>query len=321
MVRRTLTTAVLVLGISALASARDLYRVEVRGARPLLARDQPVSRGSVLVFHRHPDGRLVGVPQELVANVGPASPANVEVPRASGRGSHIRLSQSRVHASAADLADEAVVTPMSGSGPVRPLEPGEAIVIGPTGSGAPSIGSAAGQMVGSGGNAAQVSAARQAVESQVFPGDLTTPVGPSNGGSGNSNMATGIYGAGAGTAPATQPVLNPTLTSALGTNPINPNGFPATTVNGPQSGTNPIGPNGFPVTTTGTPQPGAAQPVQGNTTPRTTSSARVTGTGNDLIVVPANGGSSMITNTGSQGTRTQAKTGTTGKAPAGASKQ
>ena len=101
MVRRTLTTAVLVLGISALASARDLYRVEVRGARPLLARDQPVSRGSVLVFHRHPDGRLVGVPQELVANVGPASPANVEVPRASGRGSHIRLSQSRVHASAA----------------------------------------------------------------------------------------------------------------------------------------------------------------------------------------------------------------------------
>jgi hypothetical protein len=343
MARKTLPIAVLVLGITALASARALYRVEVKGGRPVLAQDQPVNRGSMVLFHRFPDGRLVGVPQELVGTVQPAAASDTETPRATGRGSHIRISGARVTAS---VPDEAIVVPDTGAAPVRPLEPGEAILLGPTGSGSTAnFGSAAGQGAygaGGGGNAAQAAAARAAVESQVFPGDLTTPVAPSNGGS-NGNMAgTNVYGAGAA------PVLNPTLTGTTnttansgpqsGTQPINPNGFPATTANGPQSGTNPIGPNGFPTTTTngpqsgtnpigpngfptttGAPQPGAAQPVnpngfpstaqpgQTNTTPRTTtgdrtSSARVTGTGNAVTIVPANGGSAVITNSG-QGSR------------------
>ncbi|HYK42478.1 MAG TPA: hypothetical protein VE007_08815 [Thermoanaerobaculia bacterium] len=345
MARKALPIAVLVLGITALASARAMYRVEVKGARPVLAQDQPVNRGSMVLFHRFPDGRLVGVPQELVAGVQPAAASDSEIPRATGRGTHIRISEARVKAAA---PDEAIVTPVSEGAAVRPLEPGEAILIGPTGSGSTTnFGSATGQGAyanGGGGSAAQAAAARAAVESQVFPGDLTTPVAPGNGGS-NGNMAgTNVYGAGAA------PVLNPTLTGTSttntngtaaansapqsGTQPINPNGFPATTLNGPQSGTNPIGPNGFPTTTVngpqsgtnpigpngfpttaGSPQPGAAQPVnpngfpstaqpgQTNTTPRTTtgnraSSARVTGTGNAVTIVPANGGSAVITNSG-----------------------
>lgn len=279
MATKKLSIAVLVLGISAFSSARTLYRIEIRGGAPVIAQDQPVTRGSVVVFHRYPDGRLTGVPRELVGGIEPAGASASAIPRASGTGSHIRVSQS--HLRAAVLDDTAFVS-ADPARPARPLEPGEAMVIGPTGSGSPSIGSA-GQMGAPASSAAQATAARAAVESQVFPGDLTTPVAPSNGGS--PNMAGAVYGAGAG-----QPVLNPTMTGAAnvanngatpalptgaqsGTSPINPNGFPATTT-GPQSGTNPIGPNGFP-TTTGAPQPvnpngfpATNQPAQTNSTPR-----------------------------------------------------
>ncbi|MDQ6894151.1 MAG: hypothetical protein M3167_15920 [Acidobacteriota bacterium] len=292
MATKTLPIAVLVLGISAFSSARALYRIDVRGAAPMIAQDQPVTRGSVVIFHRHPDGRLTGVPRELIGGIEPAGASAAATPRASGTGSHIRVSQSRVRSA---VLDDTALVSADTSRPARPLEPGEAMVIGPTGSGSPSI---AGQMGAPASNAAQVTAARAAVESQVFPGELTTPVGPSNGGS--PNMAGGVYGAGAG-----QPVLNPTLTGTAnvanngatpvlptgaqsgpspigpngfsttttsgpqsGTNPIGPNGFPTTTTNGPQGGTNPIGPNGFPATTTAAPQPGAAQPGQTSTAPR-----------------------------------------------------
>jgi hypothetical protein len=271
MATKKLSIAVLVLGISAFSSARALYRIEVRGAAPVIAQDQPVTRGSVVIFHRYPDGRLTGVPRELVSGIEPAGAFASATPRATGTGSHIRVSQSRLRAA---VLDDTAFVSADPARPARPLEPGEAMVIGPTGSGSPSpsIGSA-GQMGAPANSAAQAAAARAAVESQVFPGDLTTPVAPSNGGS--PNMAGGVYGTGAG-----QPVLNPTMTGMAnvanngatpalptgaqsGTSPINPNGFPAMTT-GPQSGTNPIGPNGFPVTTTASPQPG-----QTNATPRT----------------------------------------------------
>ena len=237
MARKTLSIAVLVLGISAFSSARALYRIEIRGAAPVIAQDQPVTRGSVVVFHRHPDGRLTGVPRELVGEIAPANAAASATPRASGTGSHIRISQSRVLR--AMTPDDTAFVSADAAGPARPLEPGEAMVIGPTGAGSEPV-----SMGAPGSGAAQASAA--------------------NGGS--PNMAGGAYGAGAG-----QPVLNPTLTGMANvanngatpvlptgaqssTSPINPNGFPAT-ANGPQTGTNPIGPNGFPVTTTG-PQSG-----------------------------------------------------------------
>jgi hypothetical protein len=255
MARKTLPIAVLVLGIAGFSSARALYRIEMRGAAPVIAQDQPMTRGSVVVFHRHPDGRLTGIPRELVGGIGPvgASASASETPRASGTGSHIRVSQARLRPA---VLDDTAFVSAEPARPSRPLEPGEAMFIGPAGSGAASIG-AAGQMGAPANSAAQAAAARAAVESQVFPGDLTTPVGNSNAGSANT-----AYGMGAG-----QPVLNPTLTGAAnvanngatpvlptgaqsGTNPVGPNGFPVTTT-GPQ---NPIGPNGFPVTTTA-PQP------------------------------------------------------------------
>jgi len=253
MARKTLPIAVLVLGISAFSSARALYRIEIRGAAPVIAQDQPVTRGSVVVFHRHPDGRLTGVPRELVGGIEVAGASSSSTPRASGTGSNIRVSRARVRSA---VLDDTAFVSAEPARPARPLEPGEAMLIGPAGSGAASIGSA-GQMEAPADNAAQAAAARDSVESQVFPGELTTPA---NGGS--PNAAGTAYGMGAG-----RPVLNPTLTGMANvanngaspalptgaqsaTNPIGPNGFPVTTA-GPQS---PIGPNGFPVTTTA-PQP------------------------------------------------------------------
>jgi len=258
MARRTLTTAVLVLGISALASARDLYRVEVRGARPLLAQDQPIVHGTVVVFHRHPDGRLTGLPREMVGTIEPAGRLVAATPRAIGTGARIRLSSARVRAS---LPDQVVVSP-DASIPPRPLEPGDALLLGPTGSGSTS--------------------------DAAHP----DPTAPANGGPNGMNGANGAYGYGTG---AGSPLLNPTMTGSANVanngatatgpsgaqqgstqpfTPINPNGFPATTTNGPQSGANPIGPNGFPATTTNGPQSGT-NPIGPNGFPvPTTSSPR-----------------------------------------------
>jgi hypothetical protein len=234
MARKTLPIAVLVLGISAFSSARALYRIEIRGAAPVIAQDQPVTRGSVVVFHRHPDGRLTGVPRELVGAIEPADASASATPRASGTGSHIRVSQARVRFA---VLDDTAFVSGDPTRPARPLEPGETVEIGPTGSGSPSTGAS---------------------------GQMEQMAAPANGGS--PNVAGAAYGMGAG-----RPVLNPTLTGMAnvanngattvlpggvqsGTNPIGPNGFPVTTT-GTQSGTNPIGPNGFPVMTTAPPPP------------------------------------------------------------------
>jgi hypothetical protein len=261
MARRTLTTAVLVLGFSALASARALYRIDVRGSAPVIAQDQPVVHGTVVVFHRHPDGRLTGVPRELVGSI--ETSGGVGPVAATGTGSRIRLSSARVRAS---VPDQVVVRP-DASVPARPMEPGDTLLLGPTGAGSPVSDAARAGPPPDG--AARALAEKSALESQVFPGD---PAAPANGGANGMNGANGAYGYGAG---AGSRLSNPTMTGSANVanngatatgpsgaqqgstqpfNPINPNGYPATATNGPQSGANPIGPNGYPVPTTSSPR-------------------------------------------------------------------
>lgn len=55
--------------------AQATFRIELRGQSAILSKDQPVQRGSLLVFHRYPDGVLTSVPQEQVLRVVEAKPA------------------------------------------------------------------------------------------------------------------------------------------------------------------------------------------------------------------------------------------------------
>ena len=263
MIKRAFALAVLVSGLAAFSPAAPPYRIALRGKTdPVLARDKPVARGSVVLFHRYSDGRLTSVPVEDVAGFV-ASDRDVAVQRPARRRAIV------------GTADTAVAI-----APVRPLEPGEVRVVGVTGAadaigGAGSAGAGTAPMPGA---SSRDVAARSAIDAQVFPGDLPAP----NPGAGAGTMAGTAYGQNAAGQPVlNQPVLNPTLSGSApangaaqsATQPINPNGFPATTTTGAQSGGQPINPNGFPATTTTGPQSGA-QPIDSNGFPSTAQPAQ-----------------------------------------------
>jgi hypothetical protein len=258
-----LATPALAEGRHRVSKAPAAYRLQLRGNTTVLSKDQPVRRGSVVLFHRYPDGRLTGIPIEDVAFVA----TSVDRPLRGG-----------------------APMPVAAGGAIA-LQPGDAVLLGPTGAGAPSAypnapagAAAAGMTAPAPPSPSGEIPARLAVEAQVFPGDLPAQTGQT--GSGAPAMVNGapVYGTnGAGTT-----VLNPTLqrtvpASAVSTTatspttpvapngfpattaaaPINPNGFPATTTTGPQSGAQPIDANGFPSMTGTTTAPAtSAQPAQ-----------------------------------------------------------
>lgn len=244
-----MTFALLLFGLAAVGSAGPRYRVELRGNSSVLSKDQPSTHGTIVLFHRHPDGHLIGLPQEEVVAITPAQNGRAasRITTASAPGVLVR--RRSMQSATTSTSQPAPVT--------RPLAPGEVLVLGPTGgegsmTGAPAAGRAAPSPSGD-------IRARAAIDAQVFPGDLPAPAG-----------AGGAAGAAYGTAATNVPAgvvntnvapgsINPTLTGAAGTipatgapqagtQPINPNGFPATTTTGPQSGTQPVDQNGFPST-------------------------------------------------------------------------
>jgi hypothetical protein len=266
---RSLFSWVLAIGLlanSALAVARaDRYRIELVGGRQLISQDAPERRGSVLIFHGSPDGTLQGVPVEMVLRVE--------------RGG-VSVSDRLTVATSRDL-------PISRD-PADALEPGEVVVLGPTG-----------------GN-------RNASESESAASNAAAPAAsypPWNGyaygagyGGGSTNLrslATPPAGTVIGSDGLPRVVSTTDLTFAgpTGQTPLAPNGFPATpgsvTMIGPDgtpvlmpgagAAVPVIGPNGTPVVSPSTPtaigpngfpllaqpgQPGSAQPVIGaNGTP------------------------------------------------------
>ena len=258
MVRKSLFLALLVTGLAAVAFARNSYRIErhtyridLAGHGVVLSKDQPVARGSVLLFHRLEDGLYTSVPVEEVVAITPSGR-----PRAT-------LGTAMVVSAPAE--------------PARPLRPGDTIVIGGTPASAPvysSDGTALAAPVAGAPSPSSDIAAHLALDTQVFPGDIPAPTGP---GSGYGSAPGALYGGGSmnptfarGPAAATVPTsVGPngfpltTTGPQSGTQPINPNGFPATTTTGPQSGVQPINPNGFPALNT---QPVTATPQGTGTT-------------------------------------------------------
>lgn len=252
MFRKISLLALLSLTVSSFALARNeriritrsrLWEVDLAGNTRVLSREQPRLQGSILVFHRYPDGRLVGIPQEQVVAVGRPG-ANPYVLQVS---SSVRRAGPLTPGDVVDLGE-------TGSGPLL-----NATVVTASRSYSPS--SVGAPMT------ASSDPGRLAIDALVFRGDTPVP-----GASGSAPSQFG-YGAGGmvlnptlvnpGTTPVTSGANGFPATAEAGTQPIAPNGFPATTTTGPQSGTQPINPNGFPAMTTTEAESGI-QPINPN---------------------------------------------------------
>jgi hypothetical protein len=293
--------------LAAAASAK--YRIEMSDGRQILATDLPVARGSVLTFHPYPAGPLTGVPTEMIVRL-------VSDGRATTRSSTptMTVRATRLYGGPTEHARRA---------PTVGLEPGETLVLGPTGDGivsSPSAASAglpkANANAGSGNGYAA-----GAYGGGINPNAVNTnvPIDPNNTLVGSDGLARVPSSTDLSRAQAAQ-------------NPIGPNGFPVTgtgapTVIGPDgtptlapgvagSGTPVIGPNGTPVMNTGAPPvqigpngtPVLAQPGQAGAQP-------VIGpNGTPVLAQPGEPGSAPP-NIGPNGTPVIAQPGQPGSAP------
>jgi len=213
MKRSILTVCSLLLAAAtAVAAVTAPYRIQFRDGRQVLAKDRPVRSGSVLLFHPYPRGVLTGVPIELVATVNAALAAGV-----------------------------------SQTATVQVLNPGDVVILGPTGEGQISSGTE------------KVTA--PAPGSATIPGGVYDPRMPIYGGNyGQPGGAArgNLTGLPSGDLARAQSGPPPTAQS-----PFAPNGFPAN----PAAPTTVIGPNGTPVMAPSG-APGSQQPVIGpNGTP------------------------------------------------------
>ena len=226
-----LACSLLLAAAGALAAATAPYRIHLRDGRELLARDRPVRSGTVLLFHAYPRGLLTGVPIEMVAGVNAALVAG-------------RTETPAIHV----------------------LNPGDVLILGPTGEGQPP--------------AEAVVTAPPAPGSATIPGGVYDPRMPNYGGGlytrpgtvnnpGNASTMTpagDLARAQSGPPPTAQ---SPFAPNGYPTNPaapapvIGPNGTPATAPGSPVIGPNgtpilappgapgstppPVGPNGYPV--------------------------------------------------------------------------
>lgn len=56
-------------------AGQNLYRIELRANHHMLAQDRPREEGSLLLFHRHPDGLLMSLKKSEVQKVVPVAPS------------------------------------------------------------------------------------------------------------------------------------------------------------------------------------------------------------------------------------------------------
>jgi hypothetical protein len=230
--------AIFFAAAAAIAVPRGVYRIALRNGTTLLAKDRPYSVGSVLLFHGYPSGVLTGVPREEVVGMG-----------SGGAEDQTAVVGSR--------------TPM--------LQPGEVIVLGPTGKGA-----------GSAPEANPASPAPVTARGGVYD--------PRNPAYGYSPPRTGTAAQDANSFTAFTPVAPGDVGRAVSAEPPNlepsvaPNGFPATPgapvpligsdgrpilapAGSPGSTPQVIGPNGTPVMAPSG-APGSTPPAMGpNGTP------------------------------------------------------
>ncbi len=207
--------SLLLAAAGALAAATAPYRINLRDGRQLLARDRPVRSGTVLLFHAYPRGVLTGVPIEMVAGVNAALTVGVTENPA-----------------------------------IKVLNPGDVVILGPTGEGQPPV--------------QAVVTAPSAPGSATIPGGVYDPRMPIYGGGpynprGAFNAPRNVTT----TTPAGDLARAQSAPPPTAESPFAPNGYPAT----PGTAAPVIGPNGTPVLAPSG-APGSRPPVIGpNGTP------------------------------------------------------
>lgn len=67
--RRYFLLALLGFSFASLAAAQRVYQIDLRGNARLLSRDRPVQKGRLALFHRHPDGVFLSVPEQEIVRV------------------------------------------------------------------------------------------------------------------------------------------------------------------------------------------------------------------------------------------------------------
>ncbi|MEP6995558.1 MAG: hypothetical protein ABI968_13620 [Acidobacteriota bacterium] len=260
----------LLVSASAIAATGAQFRIDLRDGTHIFATDVPVQRGSVVTFHQASGRGLTGLPAEEIVRI-----------QASGSDVTARPLAAKARVGGRMTAAQTLA---------QPLQPGDILVLGPTGSGSQVVGQngygssgmANGANSGYGTNVANNGAygattAPGAVPPGTLPngqpfvpaaGDLarapsgTVPtLDPATGLPTNANPSTVNVG------PNATPVVagsSQTAPAPGATQPIGPNGTPVLAQPGTPGSTAPvIGPNGTPAIG----QPGAAQP---NTAPNGT---------------------------------------------------
>ncbi len=70
--------AVLLAGAFVLRAEDKFYQVDLVPSGKVIARDLPVTKGTMVVFHEYPSGTLVSMPRSSVKKVAQIAPANAQ---------------------------------------------------------------------------------------------------------------------------------------------------------------------------------------------------------------------------------------------------
>jgi hypothetical protein len=206
--------SLLLAAATALAAAAAPYRIALRDGRQILVKDRPIRSGSVLLYHPYPRGVVTSVPIEFIFGV-----------------------------------NAALATSVNEASTISVLNPGDLIILGPTGEGQPAP--------------EPLAVAPPAPGSATIPGGVYDPRMPIYGGGtyiapnarGNPNAP----GNPIGMTPSADLARAQSGPPPTAESPIAPNGYPAN----PAAPAPVIGPNGQPVI-----GPASAAPVIGpNGTP------------------------------------------------------
>src|SRR6202162_452110 len=67
--RRHFLLALLGFSFASLVTAQRVYQIDLRGNARLLSRERPAQKGRLALFHRHPDGVFLSVPEQEIVRV------------------------------------------------------------------------------------------------------------------------------------------------------------------------------------------------------------------------------------------------------------
>jgi hypothetical protein len=221
----------------------------------MISRDLPVRNGSVFLFHRHPDGRLTGVPREEVLGV---SEFDSKATSIRTRARTLRPTRIGSPAAIAESPEE--------TRDATPMKPGDVLVLGPTGEGGARP-------------AAEEDSVEAAATGTAFPADqilLTSPYGSVPFGAGGNTPITNQPGAPGGRPLASGgPVGSfdvPPILDGTG-RPVSGTAIPGNLAPGPPPALAPLGPPTLPGSTmspVGATPPGSTMNPVGSTPPGTT---------------------------------------------------